>query len=218
MDVNINKLISQELLKLDYSERNSIIEEIHGVKCLAVEETPEFLTASLNAFQLRLDSLLPSQKEVYDTIVRLRNQENPSTTSNSPTLTSATQWGDIPAPQVSPYSFVDDGNFRLRFLRCELFNTEKAVLRFLNYLETSHQFFGEAALSRVVRIGDLPKSQIRLLRKGHVQLLPYRDRAGRCVVISLGSMGGDPDLMEWVRVFAMTLNRIHPYSQRLFGQ
>ena len=196
MDANHNKLISQELLKLSYSERNSISEEIHGVKCLAVEETPKLITESLKAFQLRLDAVLPSQKEPYNKIVRLRNQEMASI---SPSFIGPTQWRDTPSPQIPPYTFVDDGNFRLRFLRCELFDIEKAVLRFLNYLDTSFQFFGAAALSREVRIRDLAKSQVRLLRKGHIQVLPYRDRAGRCVVISLGTLGGDIDQMEWVR-------------------
>lgn len=194
-------MISQELLKLSYADRNAINEEIHGVKCLAVEESPALLTQSLEAFQLLLNSLPPSRKEAYDRIVRLRNQNMPNMASTLSHRTRALQWRDLPSPQMAPYLFVDDGTFRLRFLRCELFNVEKAVIRFINYLDTSFDFFGPAALAGVVRIKDLAKSQLRFIRRGHVQVLPYRDRAGRCVVVSLGSLGADIDQMEWIKTF-----------------
>ena len=79
----------------------------------------------------------------------------------------------------------------------------------MTYLDTSFEFFGPVALAGVVRIKDLAKSQVRFIRKGHVQVLPYRDRAGRCVVVSLGSLGADIDQMEWVSLLSWALDSIN---------
>ena len=106
---------------------------------------------------------------------------------------------DLPVADGPPYSFVDDVDFRLRFLRCELFQVDKAVLRFINYLNLSYELFGAMALKRVVRISDMSKAELRFIRKGNYQILPYRDRAGRSVLVMLGGMDPKEDIMEWVR-------------------
>ena len=68
----LDNLIAQELLKLNHNNRNAIIEEIHGVRCMAVEETPVLLKVSLKAFQSKLDGMPATKKEVYLEILRLR--------------------------------------------------------------------------------------------------------------------------------------------------
>ena len=196
MDV-FNNRISEERLKLSYHDRNAINEEIHGVRCLAVEETPELLRASLDAFQHKLDSMPSSDKEVYIEILRLK--ENEMMTDDCPTKniiyddtnsnrmlieeTSPSSRRGPPAPDWPPYTFVTNEGFRLRFLRCELFDVAKAVDRFVNYLKTSYELFGEIALKRLIRLGDFSPRELRLLRKGFAQIFPYRDRAGRIVMV-----------------------------------
>ena len=201
----MDNLISQELLKLSYHDRNAINEEIHGVRCLAVEETPELLWLSLNAFQSHLDRMPLCEKQVYTEIVRLKQQQQlqlvDSTAMSIDQGSQSTQWREPPKPDGPPYSFVDDEAFRLRFLRCELFDVQKAALRFVKYLKVSYELFGGVALTRLVRISDFSRSELRLIRKGFYQLLPYPDRAGRRVVVLLGGIGSDVDYIERVCFF-----------------
>lgn len=188
----LHGLISKELLELSYNDRNAINEEIHGVRCLAVKETPELLRSSLDAFQSQIDSMPTSKKEIYNEIVRLKQQER----------NQMAEWRAPPTiDRQSCCSFAEDEKFRLRFLRCELFNVQKAVLRFLRYLTTAYEFFGTVALSRLVRITDLSKSELRSIRQGCSQVLPYRDRAGRCVVVNVGRADNEIPLLDQVRLF-----------------
>ena len=55
-------ILSMERLKLSLDDRNAIEEEIHGVRCRAVEETVEFNQQSLQAFQNKLQSEWTSGK------------------------------------------------------------------------------------------------------------------------------------------------------------
>ena len=218
--------IARELLKLSHHDRNAINEEIHGVRCMAVEETSELLKVRLQAFQSKLDGMPATKKEVYLEILRLRQldqhhdqlskhndqcqqQQQQQHFQSDATISIAQQQGnpvtthqlhrDLPVADGPPYSFVDDVDFRLRFLRCELFHVDKAVVRFINYLNLSYELFGAVALIRVVRISDMSKAELRFLRKGNLQILPYRDRAGRPILALLGGMDPRVDLMELVR-------------------
>jgi hypothetical protein len=213
----IENVIAQGLLKLSHHDRNAINEEIHGVRCLAVEETPQLLRLSLDAFQCKLDGMPTTKKVVYNEILRLKQQHQHQQYLQSNQMVEDTSMSiaqgspvthlqrELPTADGSPYSFIDDVNFRLRFLRCELFQVDKAVLRFINYLNLSYELFGAVALMRVVRISDLSKSELRFVRKGNYQILPYRDRAGRPVLVLLGGMDPSVDVVEWVRFFRQYL-------------
>jgi hypothetical protein len=156
----IENFLSKELLKLSVLDRNTIAEEIHGVECLAVRETPELIQRSLREFQKELDK------------------------------------GNIPLPNIPVHRLpnsgnnlvngIDDDAFRLRFLRCELFNVPKAVRRFCNYLDYTYEKWGEFALDRPIMLKDFTKQEMKLFRKGFFQLLPYRDSSGRRVFVHLG--------------------------------
>jgi len=83
---------------------------------------------------------------------------------------------------------METNDFRLRFLRCELFDVPKAVVRFLNYLNLAYELFGEVALHRQIGIEDFTRREMRFVKKGFIQLLPYRDRAGRRVMAIMGGL------------------------------
>lgn len=69
------------------------------------------------------------------------------------------------------------------FLRCELFNPKKAAIQLLTYLELAYETNGEVALRRPLRIDDLQSTEeIDVLKSGHHQILPFRDRSGRRVL------------------------------------
>lgn len=168
----VDDLLTKEMLKLSVKDRNDIQEEIHGVKCLAVEETDELIRRSLRELDEQIRHSIPdSQKRAY--------------------LKSL----DLPALPAAPnesnnhhsnnrLSYVHQEEFRLRFLRCDLFDVSRAARRMVTYLDLLVELFGEYALQRPISISDFTKEELRHMRKGMIQNLPYRDRSGRRIMIA----------------------------------
>lgn len=183
---DVNEMLSQELLKMSLLDRTDIQEEIHGVRCLSIEESPEILQTSLQEFQRNLDALPDFKKKTYLQILAVveesRNQHKLAQ-QQQPLL-----------QQLRPpkHYAIDDDDFRLRFLRAELFDSKRAVLRFVNYFEFVHEFWGFGIVSkRQVRLSDFSKEELKFFKKGYFQLLPFRDRSGRRVVVVLGENKND---------------------------
>ena len=151
---DVDDLLSKELLNLSMQDRNAINEEIHGVHCLAVEETPELLNNLLRNLAFVLDNVL-SEAET-----RAYRQS-----------------------QKLPYTYVNTVEFRLRFLRCEVFDAKKAAKRMAFFLNTVQDLFGDFALERPIRLSDFNKEEQTFMRKGHYQWLPFRDRSGRRIAV-----------------------------------
>ena len=56
----------REFMMVSNHDRTKIQEEIHGVGCLAPEETPEYLKMSLQELQLEIDNTIsPDKKLAY---------------------------------------------------------------------------------------------------------------------------------------------------------
>ena len=198
-DKAVDEILAKEMLKMSVNHRTAIQEEMHGVRSLAVPETPELLTAALADFQRRIDKIgenasSSSKMKVYNMILKRRTEEiernRELRKTNSPA--SASSKGDEATSATHAYSknhyAIDNDDFRLRFLRVELFNVPLAVDRFLGYLELTHEFWGDIILERPVYISDLMrnKQERNYLKKGYHQILPFRDRSGRKVVVDLG--------------------------------
>ena len=158
---DIDSLLSDELLLLSLRDRNAIDEEIHGVLALAPKESPQFLETALFKLSVELN--------------RIPN-DNPSKAAY---LES----------QKFPNTYVDGSDFRLRFLRCELFDVKKAAIRMVKFLSIASDLFGPFVLQRPIRFTDLPKEEEKLFRTGNIQPLPYRDRAGRTIMAWVGDFG-----------------------------
>ena len=47
----VDNMLSKELNQLSVKDRNALVEEIHGVRSLAPEETPELIATRLMQFQ-----------------------------------------------------------------------------------------------------------------------------------------------------------------------
>lgn len=155
----MDNLLSKELLELSLSDRNALEEEIHGVRCLAREETPELLQASLRklAMVLENDALIPQhEKKAY-----LQSQRLPMT-------------------------YINGNDFRLRFLRLTLFDVGRAAKQMVRFLELACLLFGDYLLERPVRLRDFDKKDLQFIRNSSTQFLPFRDRSGRriCVCIN----------------------------------
>jgi len=152
-------LLSKEILKLSLSDRNAIQEEMHGVRCLAPEESPDFLERHLNMLKFELPNLPLELAKGY----RDSHTMFPKTTH------------------------VNTDQFRLRFLRQELFDVKKAARRLASYLNLARELFGDYALERPIRLSDFTKKEQKYMRKGRVQWLPFRDRSGRRICVILNS-------------------------------
>jgi hypothetical protein len=162
--VVVDDLLSKELLQLSFDDRNAISEEIHGVRCLAPTETPELLSRSLAELQRQLDGM--QYKPSYD---------------------KAQDYARHPA--TAKTSYVNTIEFRLKFLRCELFDAYKAAVRLVKYLDLMVEMYGLFALQRKIVLTDFSKHELQILRAGHFQMFPFRDRSGRRVLCVVGSMG-----------------------------
>ena len=154
----VENFLSNAMLKLSVKDRNETTEEIHGVRCLAPNETPELLEKSLSEMYVALECIPRSEKVAY-----CKSQELfPHTT------------------------FAMNRDFRLRFLRCELFDAPKAAIRLVKYMDFILEIFGQdriELLERPIYLKDLEREEEtnNFLKSGHFQLLDYRDRSGRRV-------------------------------------
>jgi hypothetical protein len=142
-----------------------IQEEVHGVNCVTPEETPELLRTSLAKLATILDSndVIPEQdKKSYLASQKLKSSSSSSTTC---------------------CCYVNTDDFRLRFLRAELFDVHRAARTLTKFLNLVEAVFGSFALERPVRLDDFDKDELKALRKGCIQFLPIRDRSGRRIMI-----------------------------------
>lgn len=150
---DVESLLSSELMRLSINDRNAIEEEIHGVHCLAPEETPQLLDVSLRQLLVVLNNLPSDISAGYRQSQRF------------------------------PNTYVNTADFLLRFLRCELFDVQKAAMRVAHFLNLCTEYFGVYALQRPVMLSDFNKDELKCFRRGRLQWLPFRDRSGRRVAI-----------------------------------
>jgi hypothetical protein len=90
--------------------------------------------------------------------------------------------------QLSPQSYLHTTEWRLKFLRSELFDCKMAAERLVRFTEYMHQEYDLEVLERPLKLEDLEtktglkrKEVMKSFKSGHSQLLPFRDRSGRIV-------------------------------------
>lgn len=157
-DEAVNQRLSMSLMRLKVQDRNEIGEEIHGVRSLARDETPELLAGSLHKMNVEVERIVSSP----------RNDKHAFETA-----------------QCLPKTFVNDRDFRLTFLRCELFDPIKAADRMITYTDYLLHLFGRRALMEPLNTSFFDDKEAAALREGNIQLLPFRDRSGRRVLVVL---------------------------------
>lgn len=158
---SVDNMLAAEFLSLSFQDRNAINEEIHGVVNLMPEETPELVSKSLRELEHELSLIPPERKEKYE-LVRQR-------------------YGTKDSSQVGG-TYVNDVDFRLRFLRTRLFDAKKSASKLVAFLDMVCYLFGEYALQRPIRLSDFSESEMQVVRTGNLQLLPFRDRSGRRII------------------------------------
>jgi hypothetical protein len=96
--------------------------------------------------------------------------------------------------------YVGNRNLRLKFLRAESFDSQRAADRLVRFFESKLELFGEDKLAKDITSKDLDQEDRAHLEKGQMQVLPLRDRAGRVVVTWNAIKRGQSSLKNRVRV------------------
>jgi hypothetical protein len=86
------------------------------------------------------------------------------------------------AHKMNP-NYVENPEFRLRFLRADSFDAKQAAIRIAAHFESKLELFGESKLPRDIVQDDLEKEDLEILTCGVHQLLPIRDQAGRTILL-----------------------------------
>jgi len=87
-------------------------------------------------------------------------------------------------------AYVEDDSFRMRFIRANLHDTNKAVSQMRHFLRNKAKYFGTERIGRDITINDLNKDDRELLVSGVYHVQAERDQNGRIVVYTLSEMIG----------------------------
>jgi hypothetical protein len=147
-------LVAKTMAKLSMQERENVYYDIHGVQDAIDEESEE-------GFVERKLSEMHDEIQIIDSVERRAYETARSTNPN----------------------YVDDRNFRLRFLRADRFDPKLAADRYARHYQTKLELFGEDKLGRDILQDDLGDESLGNLYSGMNQTLPRRDNAGRLVWI-----------------------------------
>lgn len=138
---------------MSFEEREGISEEIHGVHCMAIKETPEFVRQRLDALEQALQRIPNQDKMAYLEAIRMQS------------------------------AYVNDvSQLKLSMLRAEVFDPQKAAVRLVNFLDLVHDLCGKEALMRPMNLTDFTPEDIQLMKEGLFQMLAGRDRTGRRIM------------------------------------
>jgi hypothetical protein len=126
--VAVDELLSKELFKkLCFQEDDDFDDEINGIRCHAINETPALIQTSLRQLVYQLDVVVPNnEKQAY-----ILSQED-----------------------EFAGTYINQIDFRLRFLRCELFDVKKAANRMTKFLDLGLELYGESILIRPPEFKD----------------------------------------------------------------
>jgi hypothetical protein len=146
--------IAQALNRLSMQERDQVFHDLHGVNDV-IPETHDFVTTKVQELQSNLMYLKDRHPKAKAFQMALEQQS----------------------------AFVFDPIFLLMFLRSESFDVAKAADRMIRFFDLKLFLFGPDSLCRDITMDSLSKDDTSALKAGFFQLLPFRDRAGRAVLI-----------------------------------
>eukprot|EP00980_Cylindrotheca_fusiformis_P019307 scaffold6632_cov102-Cylindrotheca_fusiformis.AAC.2 len=79
-------------------------------------------------------------------------------------------------------TYVEGEAFRLKFLRCNLFEIKSSVSQMLKFLQYKAKYFGIHKLGRDILLSDLTNEDRHLLQSGFLHVQQCKDRGGRNVL------------------------------------
>lgn len=185
------QLIEEAMQSLSLEERERVHQEILGIKYTGsnVPSPGTTPTHEIKKVELESDSL-EFRRERLERMERELQR-----------LRAGSSWSlqmvAVELAERQNLAFVENPKFRLRFLLAEDWDATKAAGRFIRYFDWKLELFGEAKLTKTITLNDLQPEDIKMLKKGHTQILPSRDWAGRAVFWSLchGQVFDSPESM-----------------------
>jgi hypothetical protein len=127
--------------------------------------------------------------------------------------------------QLSPSSYLHTREWKLRFLRCELFDCKKAAMRLIRFTEYMEREYDMEVLQRPLRLSDLQtksgnraREVMESFRSGHSQLFPFRDRSGRRIFVTCGNHSLQYDIDIRVSLFLFLLFVFVPCTSHIVLQ
>jgi hypothetical protein len=168
----IDNYVANALKQMTLEDRENVYYGQHGVS-EAIEEEPQMVTLRLKEMEAHLSRLKERRSGVPSEAFRLAESQSPE--------------------------YVNDHEFRLQFLRTDSFNARKAAVRMIRYFDFKRLLFGDEKLCKDISMQDLTEDDMVVLRKGFMQALPFRDRAGRVVYIIFPSHEDYKDPKSLVR-------------------
>ena len=172
----VDKLWSKEIYEMPKEDREGFLAELHGVQSLAVSETQATI-------QLGLETM---EHEICKMVFQQSSSESSSVATN---LTKSY----LLAVEELKSEYVVAPEFRIRFLRTEFYDAQKAAVRYFKYLNLLYKTFGDCALRRPLQLSDLSDIEKAYIGSGKVQILRSRDRMGRRIRLAyIGNLYGFP--------------------------
>ncbi|CAJ1939496.1 unnamed protein product [Cylindrotheca closterium] len=90
------------------------------------------------------------------------------------------------AKSMDPHYVMND-EFRLKFLRADLFNAKKAAIRLCRHFQLKMDLFGADKLALDITQDDLGKEEMDVLYSGYGRILPQHDQTGRLVNVLIAN-------------------------------
>ena len=112
------------------------------------------------------------------------NSESESDGDTAAAATTTTSNADIGKKTTTTH--INTYEFRIMFLRCELFDVAKAARRLINFVEVMYDLYGDLGLQRRIRLNDMEEDELKAIQSGYTQLIKGRDRAGRRILFHFG--------------------------------
>mmetsp|Transcript_13315 Transcript_13315/g.33500 ORF Transcript_13315/g.33500 Transcript_13315/m.33500 type:complete len:518 (+) Transcript_13315:144-1697(+) len=195
----LDDLIAQDFNNLSFHDRNAINEEIHGVSSLSPIETPQMVADAIHRLSMEIDAI--GHKPSYD---RSQQWNSNSSTMGIDCTQSIYNYNTETFRARTHSTYVNTLDFRLRFLRADLFDAKKAARRLIKFLDVVMDLYdgNDELLRRPIGLNDLKsKEEKDYLKLGNHQLLPFRDRSGRRVVAMVPDMENIPCVRLRSKVF-----------------
>ena len=145
-------LLAKELNELSLREREQVYYDIHGVSDV-VEETEELISTKLAQLDKELSKIAQEPQAAAYYLAVSQNS-----------------------------GYVEDPRFRIKFLRAELLDPQRAAQRIVRYFREKQALFGSEKLAEDIALSDLDAEDLKCFESGLLQVLPLRDRAGRAVL------------------------------------
>mmetsp|Transcript_23453 Transcript_23453/g.57663 ORF Transcript_23453/g.57663 Transcript_23453/m.57663 type:complete len:311 (-) Transcript_23453:490-1422(-) len=90
--------------------------------------------------------------------------------------------------QTQNPQYTIDPDFRLLFLRSTDWNVKESAQLMLQFFRAKFELFGQSLLTSRVTFNDLSPEVQKGVRLGFIQVLPFRDTAGRAIVVFIPSL------------------------------